>query len=174
MRRLVAGISGRHVEVMRGELAAILYEATQTTRSTCSRTRTHMVEEPDGIGVTFEHAAADRFDLVIGADGLHSIVRRLTFGPEDQFRRSLSGYLAGAALPNYLGLDARMVLWTLQGGARRSTPFTRRPRPGEASSPQRGVCTRFPRRRWAEASAAPSLWKGWVAGSSAAGRHGRR
>jgi len=80
--------------------------------------------------VTFEHAAADRFDLVIGADGLHSIVRRLTFGPEDQFRRSLSGSLAGAALPNYLGLDARMVLWTLQGGARRSAPFTRRPRPG--------------------------------------------
>ena len=30
MRRLVAGISGRHVEVMRGELATILYEATRS------------------------------------------------------------------------------------------------------------------------------------------------
>jgi len=44
VRRLVAGISGRHVEIMRGELATILYEATfmrrpEATRGICSRTR---------------------------------------------------------------------------------------------------------------------------------------
>ena len=116
MRRLVGGISGRHVEVMCGELAAILYEATRSDAqylfedSICT-----IVEEPDGIAVTFEHAPADRFDLVIGADGLHSIVRRLVFGPEDQFRRFLGGYLAGTALPNYLGLDGRMVVWNAPG-----------------------------------------------------------
>ena len=42
VRRLVAGISGRHVEIMRGELATILYEATfmrrpEATRGICSR-----------------------------------------------------------------------------------------------------------------------------------------
>ena len=39
--------------------------------------------------MSFEHAPANRFDLVIGADGLHSILGRLVFGPEDQFRRFL-------------------------------------------------------------------------------------
>jgi 2-polyprenyl-6-methoxyphenol hydroxylase-like FAD-dependent oxidoreductase len=116
MRRLVAGISGRHVEVMRGELATILYEATRSDVQYLFEDSIHtIVEEPDGIAATFEHAPADRFDLVIGADGLHSIVRRLVFGPEDQFRRFLGGYLAGAALPNYLGLDGRMMVWNAPG-----------------------------------------------------------
>ncbi len=65
--------------------------------------------------MAFEHAAADRFDLVIGADGLHSIVRRLAFGPEQQFSRFLGGYLAGVPLPNHLGLQGRMVVWNAPG-----------------------------------------------------------
>jgi len=65
--------------------------------------------------VTFENAPADRFDLVIGADGLHSTVRRLAFGSEDRFRRFLGGYLAGAALPNELGLEGRMLVWNAPG-----------------------------------------------------------
>ena len=116
MRRLVAGISGRHVEVMRGELATILYEATRSDAQYLFEDSIHtIVQEPDGIALTFEHAPAGRFDLVIGADGLHSIVRRLVFGPEDRFRRFLGGYLAGAALPNYLGLEGRMVVWNAPG-----------------------------------------------------------
>jgi 2-polyprenyl-6-methoxyphenol hydroxylase-like FAD-dependent oxidoreductase len=116
MRRLVAGVSGRHVEIMRGVLATILYEATRNDAqylfedSICT-----IVEEPDGIAVTFEHAPAERFDLVIGADGLHSVVRHLAFGPEEKYRRFLGGYLAGAALPNYLGLQGRMVVWNAPG-----------------------------------------------------------
>ena len=116
MRRLVAGISGRHVEVMRGELASILYEATRSEARYLFEDSIRTIdEEPDGITVTFEHAPADRFDLVIGADGLHSVVRRLVFGPESQFRRFLGGYLAGTALPNYLGLEGRMEVWNAPG-----------------------------------------------------------
>jgi 2-polyprenyl-6-methoxyphenol hydroxylase-like FAD-dependent oxidoreductase len=116
MRRLVAGISGRHVEVMRGELATILFEATRSdAHYLFEDSISTIVEEPDGVAVTFEHAPADRFDLVIGADGLHSVVRRVVFGPEEQFRRFLGGYLAGAALPNYLGLDGRMMVWNAPG-----------------------------------------------------------
>jgi 2-polyprenyl-6-methoxyphenol hydroxylase-like FAD-dependent oxidoreductase len=116
MRRMVAGISGRHVEIMRGELAAILVEATRgDVQYQFGESIDAMVEEPDGVAVTFERAPAERFDLVIGADGLHSNVRRLVFGPEDQFRRFLGGYLAGAAVPNYLGLDGRMEVWNAPG-----------------------------------------------------------
>lgn len=116
MRRLVAGISGRHVEVMRGELAAALYEATRDDAEYRFEDSIRTIEqEPDGVTVTFEHGSPARFDLVIGADGLHSIVRRLTFGPEDRFRRFLGGYLVIFVLPNYLGLDRRMVVWNAPG-----------------------------------------------------------
>ena len=116
MRRLVAGISGRHVEVMRGELAATLYEATRNDVAYVFEDSISTIDQqPDGVAVTFEHAPAEHFDLVIGADGLHSIVRRLAFGPEEQFRRFLGGYLAGVAMPNYLGLVGRMVVWNAPG-----------------------------------------------------------
>ncbi len=116
MSRLVAGTSGRHVEIMRGELAGILYEASRSDAQYLFEDSIRTIDqEPDGVAVTFEHATADRFDLVIGADGLHSIVRRLIFGPESQFRRFLGGYLAGVVLPNYLGLDGRMVVWNAPG-----------------------------------------------------------
>jgi len=116
MGRLVAGTSARHVEVMRGELAATLYEATRDDVTYMFEDSISTIdEEPDGVAVTFEHAPAEHFDLVVGADGLHSIVRRLAFGPEEQFRRFLGGYLAGVAMPNFLGLVGRMVVWNAPG-----------------------------------------------------------
>jgi 2-polyprenyl-6-methoxyphenol hydroxylase-like FAD-dependent oxidoreductase len=112
MRRLVAGISGRHVEIMRGQLAAILNDATsEGARYLFADSIRAIAEDPEGVTVEFERAPPDRFDVVIGADGLHSVVRRLVFGEEDRFRRFLGGYLAGVALPNHLGLHERMVVW---------------------------------------------------------------
>ena len=116
MRRLVAGISGRHVEVMRGELAVALYEATRHNAEYLFEDSIQTIDQTaDGVEVTFEHAPADQFDLVVGADGLHSIVRQLGFGPEDQFRRFLGGYLAIFAMPNYLDLEGRMVVYNAPG-----------------------------------------------------------
>ncbi|MFG1817981.1 FAD-dependent monooxygenase [Kribbella sp. NPDC049174] len=60
--------------------------------------------------MTFEHAAPRRFDLVIGADGLHSTVRRLAFGPEEGLRRPLGGYLAVYSLPDLFDLGNRMLV----------------------------------------------------------------
>lgn len=116
MRRLVAGISGRHVEIMRGELATILYEAScDLVAYRFEDSISQIVEGSEGVDVTFERAPDERYDLVVGADGLHSTVRRLAFGPEDGFRRFLGGYLAGAALPNTFGLDGRMLVWNAPG-----------------------------------------------------------
>jgi 2-polyprenyl-6-methoxyphenol hydroxylase-like FAD-dependent oxidoreductase len=113
---LVAGISGRHVEVMRGELAVALYEATRHNVEYLFEDSIQTIDQTaDGVEVTFEYAPADQFDLVVGADGLHSIVRQLGFGPEDQFRRFLGGYLAIFAMPNYLGLEGRMVVYNAPG-----------------------------------------------------------
>jgi hypothetical protein len=58
MSRLIAGIPGRHIEIMRGELATILYEATRLAAQYLFEDSISMVaEESDGVAVTFNHAA---------------------------------------------------------------------------------------------------------------------
>jgi len=111
MTRLVAGISHRHVEVMRGELAAALYGASKDDVDYRFEDSIRTLDQqPDGVVVTFENAPPERFDLVIGADGLHSMVRRLVFGDEGRFLRFLGGYLAIFVLPDYVGLGRRMIV----------------------------------------------------------------
>jgi 2-polyprenyl-6-methoxyphenol hydroxylase-like FAD-dependent oxidoreductase len=113
---LVAGISARHVEIMRGELTSILYEATRDdVEYRFGDSIRTLDEDGDGIEVTFEHGPPRRFGLVVGADGLHSNVRRLVFGDEAPFRHYLGGYLGVFTLPNYRGLKGRMVAWSAPG-----------------------------------------------------------
>jgi 2-polyprenyl-6-methoxyphenol hydroxylase-like FAD-dependent oxidoreductase len=114
--RAVAGISSRHVEIMRGELTSILYEATRHDVEYIFGDSIRTLQpDADGITVSFEHGSPRRVALVVGADGLHSNVRRLTFGDEDRFRRYLGGYLGVFTLPNYLELDGRMVVYNAPG-----------------------------------------------------------
>ena len=116
MSRLVAGVSGRHVEVMRGELTSILYEATRNDVEYLfgDSIRT-LRQDDDGVDVTFEHAPPRRFGLVVGADGLHSTVRRLAFGAEAQYRRYIGGYFCVYTVPNYLGLEGLMRAYLRPG-----------------------------------------------------------
>ncbi|MFD9814771.1 FAD-dependent monooxygenase [Streptomyces sp. NPDC059080] len=60
---------------------------------------TSLTETPDGVRVTFERAAPRHVDLVVGADGVHSTVRRLAFGPEERFVRHLGHHIAAWDLP---------------------------------------------------------------------------
>jgi 2-polyprenyl-6-methoxyphenol hydroxylase-like FAD-dependent oxidoreductase len=111
--QLTAGISDRHVEIMRGELTSILHQATRddVEYRFGDWIRT-LHQDGDGVEVSFEHGPPRRFGLVVGADGLHSGVRRLTFGGEAPFRHWLAGYLGVFSLPNYRGLHGRMVAYS--------------------------------------------------------------
>ena len=64
-----------------------------------------MTRRADGVEVTFEHAPSRRFDVVIGADGLHSVVRKLTFGNEDQFEEFLGYSVAAFEVVGYRPSD---------------------------------------------------------------------
>ncbi|MGH3203549.1 MAG: FAD-dependent monooxygenase [Streptosporangiaceae bacterium] len=76
-----AGIFAGDVEILRGDLGRILYQATRDgTEYLFDDTITGLDQRADGVHVTFSRADPRVFDLVIGADGLHSAVRRLAFG----------------------------------------------------------------------------------------------
>ncbi|MBW0119605.1 FAD-dependent monooxygenase, partial [Pseudonocardia abyssalis] len=68
-------------EILRGDLAAVLAGAATDVEHLHGDTVTALDEDADGVVVTFEHAPRRRFGLVVGADGLHSAVRTLAFGP---------------------------------------------------------------------------------------------
>lgn len=57
-----------------------------------------------------------RADLVVGADGPHSAVRRLAFGPEEEFVRPLGGYHAWFTAPDTAGLDGWFLIYQAPGG----------------------------------------------------------
>ncbi|NJP89716.1 FAD-dependent oxidoreductase [Nonomuraea sp. FMUSA5-5] len=104
--KLPADLFSGDVEILRGDLARILYDATrQGTEYVFGDSITSLTEDADGVSVTFERSAPRRFDLVIGADGLHSNTRRLAFGPEERFVRHLGVYCAIFTTANHLGLD---------------------------------------------------------------------
>lgn len=108
--RLMTAVSDRHVEIMRDDLAEILYEAGRdSVEYLFGDSITAITEDAGGVDVAFEQGPHRRFDLVIGADGLHSNVRGLVFGPESRFTTWIGAYLAVASVPDYLNLRDRMV-----------------------------------------------------------------
>jgi 2-polyprenyl-6-methoxyphenol hydroxylase-like FAD-dependent oxidoreductase len=107
---LSEGVSERHVEIMRGDLAGILYaRSRQHVEYLFDDSIASLDDTGSDIEVGFERGSSRTYDLVVGADGLHSVTRRLIFGPEKDFLRFLGGYLAVFSVPNYLSLTDRML-----------------------------------------------------------------
>lgn len=100
-------IDDRDVEILREDLCHLLYEATRPdVEYVFDDFITGLTQGEEGVEVTFQRAGPRTFDLVIGADGLHSGVRALAFGEESRFVHQLDDlYLAIFTAPNHLGLD---------------------------------------------------------------------
>ncbi len=83
------------IEILRGDLAELLYDATvPRVDYLFDDTITALHVDDDGVDVQFESAPGRRFDLVVGADGLHSTVRRLAFCPEREAVSPLGCHIA--------------------------------------------------------------------------------
>jgi 2-polyprenyl-6-methoxyphenol hydroxylase-like FAD-dependent oxidoreductase len=92
-RRLTGG---RYVSIPRSALARLIFDAvTGRCETLFDNSIAALEQDPDGVTVAFDRGPPRRFDLVIGADGLHSVVRKLAFGREDRFETYL-GYVVAA------------------------------------------------------------------------------
>ncbi|WP_433730743.1 FAD-dependent monooxygenase [Nocardia sp. CA-129566] len=108
----------REVEVPRADLAAILLDASRgNAEFLWGDTITGLSQHADGVDVTFEHAEPRRFDFVIGADGLHSTVRRLTLGDESEFVRHMGIYIATVRIDEPFGSDREVLIYNTPGRA---------------------------------------------------------
>lgn len=105
--KIYAASSDRHVEIMRDDLSEIYYDAARDDVEYLFGDSITAIDH-DGT-VTFEHSEARTFDVIVGADGLHSNVRRLTFGEEAGLTRFLGGYLSVLSAPKALVRAGEMV-----------------------------------------------------------------
>ena len=109
------GVQG-DVEMPRGVLTAALYERTRDDVDYRFGDSVTTIEpSEDGVRTTFEHARPQRFDLVVGADGMHSTTRRLVFGPEAGYGHHLGLWFAGFSVPNEYGLDREALIANTPG-----------------------------------------------------------
>lgn len=102
------------IEILREDLVDLVHGKTDGVEYLFGDSIAAIRQEADGVIVEFERAAPRRFDLVVGADGLHSDTRRLAFGPESDYIGHLGTYLSVFSTDNYLGLD-RWQTWINDG-----------------------------------------------------------
>jgi 2-polyprenyl-6-methoxyphenol hydroxylase-like FAD-dependent oxidoreductase len=118
LRALQQAAGSREVELPRGDLASILYQASREhALFLFNDTIVALDKDEHGVDVTFDRAQPRRFDLVIGADGLHSAVRRVAFGPESDFVRHMGIYVATMRLDSSIGRGREVVMYNTPGRA---------------------------------------------------------
>jgi len=116
LMRLPGEFAGGELEVLRSDLSRVLYEHSCDKASYWfGDSISSLTEHAGGVDVRFESGIEETYDLVIGADGLHSIVRRLAFGPEKDHVSHLGYYIAGWDVPNTLGISGDTLMYNVPG-----------------------------------------------------------
>lgn len=126
------------LEILRGDLVNVLYQATKDRVEYRFGTRITELEVTDGgVDVTLADGTVGgdtlRVDLVVGADGPHSAVRRMAFGPEERYLKPIGGYNAWFTAPDTVGLDGWYLAYQAPGGLHASMRPTHDPAMAKAS-----------------------------------------
>jgi 2-polyprenyl-6-methoxyphenol hydroxylase-like FAD-dependent oxidoreductase len=104
------------LEILRGDLVDVLYQATKDQTEYRFNSRIEdLHQNEDAVQATLSDGTTLSADLVVGCDGPHSAVRRLVFGPEEQFVRPLGGYNAWFTAPDTVGLDGWYLMYQAPG-----------------------------------------------------------
>lgn len=154
------------IEILRGDLGCLLYEASRRdTDYLFGDSVASLRQTNGGVDVEFERAAPRRYDLVVGADGLGSTVRRLAIAPDEACLRDLGLLNVGWTAVTELDLGGWFLMYNRPGGLVASArpgrlagevkaSFGIRTRPGAAVEADRTAATELVASRFAGA--------GWV------------
>jgi len=127
------GFTSGELEILRGDLAWVFHEATRNTTEYIFGDSIASLEESDaGVDVTFLSDRRRRFDLVVGADGLHSKLRSVAFGDEAKFVRHLGYYVSISPFPTTsISTEAACITgrWGRRWGSSVEGMVARRKRP---------------------------------------------
>lgn len=93
------------VEILRGDLIEILMKTIADVPCHFNQFITSMQQNNDSVTVNFKDGRIENYDVVIGADGIHSATRRMIFDKSEYQLIHLGSYLSTFTIPNYLGLN---------------------------------------------------------------------
>jgi 2-polyprenyl-6-methoxyphenol hydroxylase-like FAD-dependent oxidoreductase len=114
---VILGSTQRYVSIARSDLAAVIYDALDGRAELILDDTVHaLADDGDRVRVTFAGGQVRDFDLVVGADGLHSRVRRLVFGPDEQFETYLHMVVAAFEARGYRPRDERVAMMHAEVG----------------------------------------------------------
>lgn len=109
--------TNRYVSIARSDLARAIYDAIPgSVELILGDTVRTLDDDGSRVRVEFESGASRDFDLVVGADGLHSRVRRLVFGPDAEFERYLGIVVAVFDVPGYRPRDELVAIMHAEVG----------------------------------------------------------
>lgn len=94
-------LGGRFISLARADLAAAIFDACRGIPAHFGVSVAAIEQAGDGVDATLTDGRRERFDLVVGADGLHSHVRELAFAPETAVETTLGGYVAAFRIRGY-------------------------------------------------------------------------
>ncbi|MEJ7559169.1 MAG: FAD-dependent monooxygenase [Pedobacter sp.] len=99
-------------EIERDVLLQMLFDLVKNdVQFFFSNSITALHQEKDFVQASFRDGTSNRYDLVFGCDGLHSVVRKLSFGTENHFVSFLGPYFSTAIVDKYLIPDATLQLY---------------------------------------------------------------
>jgi 2-polyprenyl-6-methoxyphenol hydroxylase-like FAD-dependent oxidoreductase len=103
-------LKDRYVSIARGDLASTVYRACREVETRFGQSIVGIDQRETNVRVRLSDDSEEEFHLVVGADGLHSQIRSLAFGPEAQFEHPLGCCVAAFTLSGYRPRDELVYL----------------------------------------------------------------
>jgi len=98
-------LGDRFLSIARGDIASTLFHACEGVETRFGCSIVDLEQHMTGVRVRTSDGSEDEFDLVVGADGLHSHIRALVFGPQEHFEQPLGFRVAAFTSPGYMPRD---------------------------------------------------------------------
>lgn len=119
MEKIRQAMGGAYTYLRRPDIEQILYREVVKSgiRIQYGTSITTLIERKNDIEVTLSDGTSQLFDFVVGADGIHSRVRELVFGPEETFARYLGYYVAAFHTRNTYGIGEHLANYQVPGRA---------------------------------------------------------
>ncbi|KTD01336.1 tetracycline destructase [Fluoribacter gormanii] len=92
-------------EILRGDLIEILMKTIADVPCYFNQSIISMQQNADNVTVNFKDGKVENYDIVIGADGIHSATRRMIFDKNEYQLIHLGSYISTFTIPNYLNLS---------------------------------------------------------------------
>lgn len=115
-QQLIKLMNNRAVTLLRSDLSKAIYDQLDKNVEVVFGDSIKKIDQDkDAVSVTFERGNVRSFNLVVGAGGLHSNVRKLIFGNEQQFEKYYGFYTSSFTIDGRLFKDRSFLAYNVPG-----------------------------------------------------------